>query len=168
LRVRHISIARRYTYVAGELTDFDLAVPNVTTVDPVRTFWDKVLILHSLRRSFEDRSRLRGGGRVSRHYYDVNRVLRTQTGRRAVVDLAMAADCARHERMFFRRAGTDTARPGSVALVPPSAMRDQLRIDYEAMAVMIFGEVPTFNAVMDSIAALEGTVNGRAKARPSS
>jgi len=146
-------------YVAGEVAGFDLAVPNVTTVDPVRTFWDKVLILHSLRRTFEDRGRLRGGGRVSRHYYDVNRVLRTNTGRRAVVNLAMAADCARHERMFFKRAGTDTAAPGSFALVPPPAMHDQLRLDYEAMAVMIFGEVPAFEAVMDSIAALELAVN---------
>lgn len=146
-------------YVAGEVADFDLAVPNVTTVDPVRTFWDKVLILHSLRRTFEDQGRLRGGGRVSRHYYDANRVLRTDPGRRAVADLKMAADCARHERMFFKRAGTDTAAPGTFALVPPPSMLDQLRPDYAAMAVMIFGELPAFEAVMDSIAALEATVN---------
>jgi len=151
-------------YIAGEVAGFDLAVPNVTTVDPVRTFWDKVLILHSLRRTFEDRGRLRGGGRISRHYYDVNRMLGTDTGRRAVADLAMAADCARHERMFFKRAGTDTAVPGSFALVPPPAMRDQLRLDYEAMAVMIFGEVPAFETVMDSVGALEATVNRHAEA----
>jgi hypothetical protein len=149
-------------YVAEELVNFDLTVPGVTTVEPVRTFWDKVLILHNLRRSFEDQGRLRGGGqRVSRHYYDVNRVLRTDIGSRAVADLAMAADCMRHERMFFKRAGTDTAVPGSFALVPPAAMLDQLRRDYEAMAVMVFGEVPTFEAVKDSIAALEATVNRR-------
>ena len=53
-------------YVADELVGFDLAVPGVTTVDPVRTFWDKVLILHSLRRTFEDRGALRGGGSASR------------------------------------------------------------------------------------------------------
>lgn len=147
-------------YVAGDLPGFDLTVPNVTTVDPVRTFWDKVLILHSLRRSFEDRGVLRGGGqRVSRHYYDVDRVLRTDIGQRAVADLAMAEDCVRHERMFFKRSGTDTAVPGSFALVPPAAMLDQLRQDYQAMAVMIFGEVPTFASVMDSIAALEAAVN---------
>ncbi|MBF0563040.1 MAG: nucleotidyl transferase AbiEii/AbiGii toxin family protein [Alphaproteobacteria bacterium] len=152
-------------YVAGELTDFDLTVLNVTTINPVRTFWDKVLILHSLRRSFEDRGRLRGGGqRVSRHYYDVDRVLRTEIGRRAVADLAMAEDCVRHERMFFKRPGQDTAVPGSFALVPPPAMLSQVRLDYEAMQVMIFGEVPAFDAVMDSIAALEDTVNRRAEA----
>jgi hypothetical protein len=147
-------------YVADDLAGFDLAVPNVTTVDSVRTFWDKVLILHSLRRSFEDRGALRGGGqRVSRHYYDVDRMLRTDTGQRAAGDLAMAEDCVRHERMFFKRAGQDTAVPGSFALVPPPAMLDLLRLDYQAMAVMIFGDVPAFDSVIARIAALEAAVN---------
>jgi hypothetical protein len=147
-------------YVADDLTGFDLSVPNVTTVDPVRTFWDKILILHSLRRSFEDRGVLRGGGqRVSRHYYDVYRMLRTETGQRAAANLAMAEDCGRHERMFFKRAGQDTAVPGSFALVPPPAMLDLLRTDYQAMTVMIFGDVPAFDAVMESITSLEATVN---------
>ena len=82
-------------------------------------------------------------------------------GSRAVTDLAMAANCTRHERMFFKRAGTDTAVPGSFALVPPAAMLDQLRRDYEAMRVMIFGEVPIFQAVIDSIAVLEAALNRR-------
>ena len=147
-------------YVADDLPGFDLTVPNVTTIDPARTFWDKVPILHSLRRSFEDRGVLRGGGqRVSRHYYDVDRMLRTETGQRAAADLAMAEDCGRHERMFFKRAGQDTAAPGRFALVPPAAMLDLLRPDYQAMTVMVFGGVPAFDAVMNSIAALEATVN---------
>jgi hypothetical protein len=147
-------------YVANDVAGFDLTVPNVTTVDPVRTFWDKVLILHSLRWSFEDRGVLRGGGqRVSRHYYDVDRMLRTDTGQRAATDRMMAEDCGRHERMFFKRAGQDTAVPGSFALVPPPAMLDLLRLDYQAMAVMIFGDVPAFDTVMASLATLEATVN---------
>ena len=147
-------------YIAEDLPGFDLAVPNVTTVDPLRTFWDKVLILHSLRRSFEARGVLRGGGqRVSRHYYDVDRMLRTETGQRAATDLAMALDCSRHERMFFRRVGQDTAVPGTFALVPPPAMLELLRLDYQAMAVMIFGDVPAFDAVITSIATVEATVN---------
>ena len=147
-------------YITDDLPGFDLAIPNVTTVDPVRTFWDKVLILHSLRRSFEDRGVLRGSGqRVSRHYSDVDRMLRTDTGRRAAADLAMAEDCLRHERMFFKRAGQDTALPGTFALVPPPAMLDLLRVDYQAMAVMIFGDVPPFDTVIESIATLEATVN---------
>ncbi len=37
-------------YIADDLPNLDLAVGNVTTVDPSRTFWDKIVILHGLRR----------------------------------------------------------------------------------------------------------------------
>jgi hypothetical protein len=147
-------------YVADDLSGFDLSVPNVTTVDPSRTFWDKVLILHSLRHSFEIRGVLRGGGqRISRHYYDVDRMLRSEIGRQAATDRAMAIDCGRHERMFFPRVGQDTAKPGSFALVPPPAMLALLRADYQAMTAMIFGEVPAFDTVIAGIAALEVQAN---------
>ncbi len=147
-------------YVSGQAREFDLTVPNVMAVDPVRTFWDKVLILHSLRHSFDEKGTLRGGGqRISRHYYDIDHILRAEIGRRAVADLAMAEDCVRHERMFFKRAGQETAMPGTFALVPPPPMLDLLRADYAAMSVMIFGDVPKFDDVIASIVTLENTVN---------
>ncbi len=60
-------------YVDDDLPALDLTVPAVRTVDPERTFWDKVVILHGLRRWFDKRGELRGGGqRVSRHYYDLH------------------------------------------------------------------------------------------------
>ena len=40
-------------YIAEDITAFDLAVPNVTTIDAERTFWDKIVIarlLHMLPR----------------------------------------------------------------------------------------------------------------------
>jgi hypothetical protein len=147
-------------YVAGDVREFDLTVMGVMTVDPVRTFWDKVLILHSLRRSFEYKGTLRGGGqRVSRHYYDVDHMLHTELGQRAAVDFAMAENCARHERMFFKRPGQETAMPGSFGLVPPPAMLDLLRADYAAMSLMIFGDVSAFDDVIATIAGLENAVN---------
>ena len=53
-------------YVGEDVPDLDLAVAKVTIVDPDRTFWDKVVILHGLRRWFEIRGELRGGGTASR------------------------------------------------------------------------------------------------------
>ncbi len=71
-------------YVDDDLPDLDLLVPNVTTVDPSRTFWDKVVILHGLRRWWDHRHELKGGGqRVSRHYYDVYRLLDSEAGKQA-------------------------------------------------------------------------------------
>ena len=56
----------------------------------------------SSRRWFDHRGQLRHGGhRVSRHYYDVFRLLQSQTGQSAATDRQLAEDCARHARMFF-------------------------------------------------------------------
>ena len=150
-------------YIADEATDLDLSVPGVTTVDPERTFWDKVIILHGLRRWFERRRVLRGGGqRVSRHYYDVHCLLGSEVGERALADRRLAVDCARHARMFFNSVDLDlaTAEPGTFGLVPAAEMVEPLRQDYEAMAGMIFGQVPAFNVVMESLKKLEERVNG--------
>jgi hypothetical protein len=63
--------------------------------------------------------------------------------------------------MFFNRAAYDlnSAKPGSFALVPHDRMINALRGDYERMSGMIFGEVPDFDQVMESISALEKRVN---------
>ncbi|MGH7186572.1 MAG: nucleotidyl transferase AbiEii/AbiGii toxin family protein [Pseudomonadota bacterium] len=63
-------------YVAQDLPDLNLAVGNVTTVKPERTFWDKIIILHGLRQWHDRRGELRHRGqRVSRHYYDVHQLM---------------------------------------------------------------------------------------------
>jgi hypothetical protein len=41
-------------YSADDLRDFDLQATGITTVEPKRTFWDKVVILHGLR-TWDDR-----------------------------------------------------------------------------------------------------------------
>ena len=54
----------------------DLTVPDVTTIEPSRTFWDKIVIVHGLRRWHEIRGELRyDGQRISRHYYDLHCLL---------------------------------------------------------------------------------------------
>jgi len=149
-------------YIADDLPNLDLRVGNVTTVDPTRTFWDKIVILHGLRRWWDRRGELRGGGqRVSRHYYDVYRLLASETGRKATDDAEMAEDCVRHARMFFNRPDLDLASavPGSFALTPHDGMLADLRRDYEAMSGMVFGPIPTVDAVVAAIADLEDRLN---------
>ncbi|MDU6835188.1 MAG: nucleotidyl transferase AbiEii/AbiGii toxin family protein, partial [Bradyrhizobium sp.] len=149
-------------YVDDDLPALDLTVPAVRTVDPERTFWDKVVILHGLRRWFDKRGELRGGGqRVSRHYYDLHQLAAARVGAAAIADPALGADCVAHARMFFNRPDFDlaSAAPGSFALAPHDAMIEQLRVDYRAMQGMIFGDPPDFEAVLDSIGSLETRLN---------
>jgi hypothetical protein len=127
-----------------------------------RTFWDKVVIVHGLRAWFENRGELRQEGqRISRHYYDLHVMLATDTGDQALADRALGAACVRHARMFFNRSDFNlgTAAPGTFALTPVGTMRDALRRDYDAMAGMIIGQVPPFEAVTASIDSLERRLN---------
>jgi hypothetical protein len=149
-------------YVDDDLPTLDLTVPAVRTVVPERTFWDKVAILHGLRRWFDKRGELRGGGqRVSRHYYDLHMLLPTPTGTSAIKDPELGADCVAHARMFFNRPDFDlaSAAPGSFALTPHGEMIEQLRVDYRAMTGMIFGNPPAFEAVLESITSLQARLN---------
>jgi Nucleotidyl transferase AbiEii toxin, Type IV TA system len=149
-------------YVDDDLPALDLTVPSVRTVEPQRTFWDKVVILHGLRRWFDKRGELRGGGqRVSRHYYDLHPLAQAPVGMGAAADTDLGADYVAHARMFFNRPDFDltSAAPGSFALLPHDGMVDQLRTDYRAMRGMIFGEPPTFEDVLASVVALEQRLN---------
>jgi hypothetical protein len=149
-------------YVAEDVSALDLTVPNIVTVDAERTFWDKIIILHGLRKWFDRRGALRGGGqRVSRHYYDVYQLLKSDTGKIALANPELGRDCVRHARMFFNSPdlGLVTASPGTFSLMPAESMTADLRRDYTAMSGMIFGEIPSFDAVLESIREVEIQLN---------
>lgn len=150
-------------YVNDDLPALDLTVPNVVIVDAERTFWDKIVILHGLRRWYEIRGELRGDGqRISRHYYDLYQLLQSETGRVAVANRALGEDCVAHARVFFNRPDYDlkSAHPPTFALCPEGDMTGALRQDYRAMSAMIFGAPPPFDAIIEEIAALEQALNG--------
>jgi hypothetical protein len=151
-------------YVTQDLPDLDLTVTNVITVKPERTFWDKIMILHGLRQWHDRRGELRHGGqRVSRHYYDVHQLMQAPSAAAWQVDHELAIDCTHHARLFFGSAdlGLDIAVPGTFTLTPSPAMREALEKDYEAMAGMVFGDVPPLDAVLRSAEHFEQIVNGR-------
>lgn len=152
-------------YIAPDVTGFDLRVTGIRIVDPERTFWDKIVILHGLRKWFEARGALRAGGqRVSRHYYDAYRLMTAGVGAAALADPALGQDCVAHARMFFNSPalGLALAVPGTFTLTPAPEMIEPLRRDYAAMSVMIFGDLPDFDAVLATVSALEATLNATA------
>jgi hypothetical protein len=77
-------------------------------------------------------------------------------------DQALAADCARHAHLFFgsNDLGLDLARPGAFTLAPTTSMREALSRDYDAMAGMVFGDVPELDVVLASAIRFEQIVNG--------
>ena len=149
-------------YVSDEATGLDLTVHGVSTIEPGRTFWDKIVIAHGLRRWYERRGILRHEGqRVSRHYYDLHCLLRSNIAKAALDNIDLGADCVRHARMFFDRPDYDLASavPGRFAIAPAPNMVDALRRDYASTKAMIFGPAPAFEDILTSAARIQGTLN---------
>jgi hypothetical protein len=91
----------------------------------------------------------------------VHSLLRAHTDPSFLADQALAAECVRHARMFFGRPDLDLehARHGTFAIVPTSDMRGRLERDYVNMAGMIFGPIPPFHEVLETMADLERSLN---------
>jgi hypothetical protein len=158
----HVEVSVR-PYISDDIADLDLTIGGITAIQPTRTFWDKIVILHGIRGWFEKRGELRQEGqRVSRHYYDLHVMYRGGIGEEALTDRELGAECVRHARMFFNRPdfNLETAVDGTFAIEPIDGMVEGLRRDYEAMAGMIVGQAPPFGDVLASIAALEHRLNG--------
>lgn len=151
-----------HPYIAEDAAGLDLAVGDVTTIEATRTFWDKVVIAHGLRRWYERRGVLRQEGqRVSRHYYDLHCLLGSDVGKAALADRDLGADCVRHARMFFDRPDYDLASaiPGTFAVAPVGEMTDALRRDYANTTAMIFGVAPAFDEILSSATVIEQAIN---------
>jgi dihydroxyacetone kinase len=53
----------------------------------------------------------------------------------------------------------ELARPGNLRLVPRAERHAALERDYRNMGVMIFGEPPAFDSIIETLAALEQQIN---------
>src|SRR3990167_2143725 len=63
-------------YLAEDVFSANFDISNIVTINAERTFWDKVIILHGLRRWHDNRGQLRQQGhRISRHYYDIYKLM---------------------------------------------------------------------------------------------
>jgi hypothetical protein len=128
----------------------------VVAIDAGRTFWEKATILHQQAH--------RPGPapeRYSRHYYDLYKLAASDLGRYAARDFGMLADVVAFKQRFYpaRWASYETAVPGTLRLLPREDQMAELRRDYAAMGVMIFGETVAFSEIVRGLQELERAVN---------
>ena len=147
------------SFVAEEfpnlVLDGDIAVEALLAK---RTFWEKATILHAeyhrpLEKPLPDR--------YSRHYYDVAMLAQTPIRAEALGDITLLAQVVRHKETFYPSAWAryDFAQPGTLHLVPTESRIGTLERDYRNMGVMIFGEPPPFDIIMETLVALEKEIN---------
>jgi hypothetical protein len=146
-------------YAAEEFPDlFETPRCRVNVVTAERTFWEKATILHHEANRPQDSIQPQ---RYSRHYYDMARMAESPIKNRALEKLDLLKSVVLFKGKFFPRgwARYDLAVPGTLRLVPPEFRLTELTRDYDAMQVMIYGQVPDFSEIMDILSDLERQIN---------
>lgn len=138
---------------------FQQAETVVPTVDAERTFWEKVTILHKTAASYEQKGI---PARYARHYYDLYQMGHSELKDKAFSRRELLEQDVRFKLKFYyaKNASYETAHCGTIKLVPSTDAINDLRIDYDHMKDMIYGEKPSFDEIMESIRRLEEEING--------
>ncbi len=134
----------------------------VNSLDPERTFWEKITLLHMLAHQPEDKP-LRT--RMARHYYDVYMLSQSEVTDRAIKNIHLLKTVTTHNSIFFRskQASYETAKSGSLKMVPNQLLLQQVASDYKAMEEMFFGGIVPFTKITSALKALENKLNNPAE-----
>ena len=134
---------------------FKNAETQVYTVEPERTFWEKVTILH--REAMRTPERGPMPSRYSRHYYDLWCMIQSGTKDAALKKLDLLDDVVSFKRKFYRCswARYEQATSKEIRLMPPEHALSGLKEDYRHMQNMIFGPKPSFEDILGAIQELE-------------
>lgn len=114
---------------------------KVWAVIPQRTFLEKMFLLHE---EFAKPTEEIRAERMSRHMYDLERMMRTPIAKEALLNTELYNALIEHRRKFIGLRGFDynTLQPGTLNILPPTPEIEQLwRDDYRRMQdTMIYGE----------------------------
>lgn len=144
-------------YAATEFPDiFEEPTCEVLATSAERSFWEKATILHQ-----QTHQPKQIPSRYSRHYYDLSRMATHGVCDSALADLGLLADVVDFKKHFYPSgwANYNDAKPGTMKLVPGENHIRDLAGDYEAMGVMIFGDVPDFDQIIATLRELERRIN---------
>ena len=113
---------------------------QVPTVDPKRTFLEKAFLLHEEFRKPAEKIRT---NRLSRHLYDLEKLMDTDHAVAALSDRAFYSSIVDHRQKFNAIRGLDYAfhAPAHIDFIPPESVIGQWQADYiEMRRSMIYGE----------------------------
>ncbi|MFZ4403873.1 MAG: nucleotidyl transferase AbiEii/AbiGii toxin family protein [Pseudobdellovibrionaceae bacterium] len=147
-------------------SDLKVALPDFIEESPItvkvlkieRTFWEKATILHMYAHYPSDK---KVPIRQSRHYYDFYCLLKSSHKEQAEKQSDLLIRVAEHKSIYFRAgwASYETAKIGSLKLIPSEKVLADMESDFEKMAEMFFTEPPSWKEIMTQIRAFETKFN---------
>lgn len=143
-----------------EVFDGDVPQISVTALTAERTFWEKATILHSLAHQPKERGLQ---DRMSRHYHDLLMLAQNaELLKNALNDPALLAKVVAHKREYFKEQWDwyDSAKRGTLKILPPPHLLKTVEKDYNKMNVMLFDQEPvSFAELLEGLETLERQIN---------
>ena len=126
---------------------------EINVVVPERTFLEKVCLLHE--EFFKPSESIRVE-RMSRHLYDLARMMDTPVVENALQNKDLFQSIVKHRRMFIAMKDFDyeTLSSATLNIIPPKSVIAKWEDDYNKMQTMIYGKSLSFNDIIDKITQL--------------
>ena len=125
----------------------------IRTVVPTRTFLEKIFLLAEEFQKDKPRSM-----RMSRHLYDLERLMDSDFGRSALADKTLYDAIVEHRQAYYALKYVDYSlhSPNAINIVPPENVQDDWRKDYSNMQrYFIYGKSLDFEQLMERIMELQ-------------
>lgn len=149
------------TLVAENFTDRNFTDEPITVpvVNPERTFLEKIFLLHEEFQRADDVKRVE---RLSRHLYDIERLMDTDFANKALQNEVLYRAIVRHRSIFSKFGGVDYTKhsPEYIRIIPPAELLPQWEADYKQMQEnMIYGETLPFAQLIEKLTTLQIRIN---------
>lgn len=130
---------------------------QVLAVDSLRTFYEKITILH------REANRVNGNypTRYSRHFYDVYKMLLTDIKEKSFDNFDLLKAVIEFKKKFYacNWAKYDDIMEGNIKLIPSDEALETFSKDYDSMKNMLFGEKISFDRIISSVKEYEIELN---------
>lgn len=146
--------------VSDEFRELPFAETEITipVVSPKRTFLEKIFLLHE---EFQKDTQFIRVERMSRHLYDLEKLMDTIHGTEALTDIELYNTIVAHRKNFNAIRGIDYANhsPQLINILPPEATIKEWGKDYKTMQEsMFYGDTISFDKLMVRIAELNSRI----------
>jgi hypothetical protein len=155
---REITSAVAEVFPDSEFIDTPISIP---TVNPERTFLEKLFLLHEEFQRPPERMRVE---RLSRHLYDIHQISKSEFYENALADKDLYEGIVEHRSIFAKLGGVDYTSHFAPNLnpIPPDNIMEEWEKDYATMQEqMIYGETISFKELIAAIDIIKNTINGQ-------
>jgi len=149
------------SFIDHQYQNLDFAQPsfNAQVVIPTRTFIEKTLLLHEEFSKPVDKIRT---DRLTRHLYDLDKIMRAEYGEMAIADDKLFNIIVQHRRTITPLRGMNYSNhvKGKLSILPPDSIMEKWDADYKTMQEnMIIGESLKWEELLGRIREIEDKFN---------